>query len=84
MVLLENGEVYGWGNNTDGQIGNELVEHKVYRPQLIKTLPSQAISISAGAYHSLALLETGELNGWGRNDDGQLGLEPRNIAFIQG
>jgi hypothetical protein len=38
--------------------------------------------ISCGAYHSLALTESGEVYSWGRNDSGRLGIGKTNGSNI--
>ena len=72
LALLESGKVYGWGRNSEGQLGNGNTRES-NRPQLIEAIPDKVVAISAGEYHSLALLESGEVYGWGRNSAGQLG-----------
>ena len=72
LALLDSGEIYGWDDNVPKQLGNRITK-KRKRPQLIKNIPDKVIKISAGDFHSLALLETGKVYGWGLNGDGQLG-----------
>ena len=88
LAVTESGEVYGWGNNEYGQIGNGT-HQEVNGPQLIFTLPEKVVAIAAGSFHSLALLERGEVYGWGWNGNGQLGggkiksvLFPRKISKL--
>ena len=86
MVLLESGEIYGWGMNRYGQLGDGTNQRRNY-PQLIKDIPQKVVGITAGDYHSLALLESGTVYGWGDNSQGQLGggqskpvLFPKSIS----
>ena len=72
LALLERGEVYGWGRNATGQLGDGTTKDQKH-PQLIKALPGKAIALAAGGEFSLALLESGEVYNWGRNNYGQLG-----------
>ena len=37
-------------------------------------MSGQVVKLSAGAGHSLALTDTGQVWGWGANTEGQLGL----------
>jgi len=77
MVLLDNGEILSWGDNAFGQlgIGNAI-------SSMIPTLVLQAnetpltniVSITAGAFHSLALSNNGEIWAFGKNQNGELGI----------
>ncbi|CAE7499033.1 HERC5, partial [Symbiodinium pilosum] len=66
-------ELSCWGQNDKGQLGQG---DTMPRPtqQAVVLLGSQAVQISSGAYHSCALLETGQVKCWGANNRGQLGL----------
>lgn len=69
LMLTENGEVYAWGRNSDGQVGNGKTG-KTKDPQ---KLPLQNIvQIAAGGKFSLALDRDGQLWGWGDNKYHQL------------
>lgn len=72
LMLTENGEVYGWGRNSDGQVGNGKTG-KTKDPQ---KLPLQNIAqIAAGGKFSLALDRDGQLWGWGDNKYHQISPE---------
>jgi hypothetical protein len=84
MVLLTNGTVMSWGENTDGDLGvgtftgPEKCPKGPYEVPCSKTPVeveglSEVTAISAGAYHSLALLSDGTVMAWGQNEYGQLG-----------
>ncbi len=70
------GEVWCWGNNIVGQIGQplDLDSFGTPRPALIPTqlvgLPS-AVSINLGLNHATARLADGQVACWGDNTDGQ-------------
>jgi alpha-tubulin suppressor-like RCC1 family protein len=77
-ALLDTGKVRCWGHNAHGQLG---LRHT--RPIGDDEVPSTAGDIDvggpvrhlvAGAWHTCALLTTGAVRCWGRNDSGQLGL----------
>ena len=67
----KHGTVWGWGNNDNGQLGDDSKRGR--------TTPVQAkglkgiTAIAAGAGHSLALKADGTVWAWGNNDHGQLG-----------
>lgn len=64
------GVLYGWGDNTDGQIvpGGEW-----YYTKPVKLMENVA-AVAAGDTHTLALSVDGTLYGWGSNSTGELGF----------
>jgi alpha-tubulin suppressor-like RCC1 family protein/fibronectin type 3 domain-containing protein len=73
LILLENGDVYTFGWNCNGQLGqNSKTDSWV--PVKVLGLPGRAMSVGAGSFHSLVVLENGDVYGFGKNDQGQLGL----------
>lgn len=70
-ALLDNGEVWCWGDNSDGQLGNSTFTGSSSPVQT--TGITTATSLSAGANHTCALLADGSLRCWGNNLRGQLG-----------
>jgi len=76
MVLLDNGEIWSWGDNAFGQLGlGDIVSTMVpARVNLENGNPlMNIVSIVAGAFHSLALSNDGYIWAFGNNLDGQLG-----------
>jgi alpha-tubulin suppressor-like RCC1 family protein len=76
-ILLE-GDLKCWGQNLYGQLGlghtNAIGDDEL--PSSISTinLGAKVKDVSAGTFHTCALLEEGEVKCWGRNEAGQLGL----------
>ncbi|XP_056650815.1 RCC1 and BTB domain-containing protein 1 isoform X2 [Monodelphis domestica] len=73
MAVLDNGEVYGWGYNGNGQLGlgnngNQLTPCRVAALHSVCVL-----QIVCGYAHTLALTDEGLLYAWGANTYGQLG-----------
>jgi alpha-tubulin suppressor-like RCC1 family protein len=70
---LIDGEVVCWGDNRTSQTG--MQRPSLAKPSLPVVVPgvSLAISIAAGAEHSCAVQEDGQLLCWGDNHYGQLG-----------
>lgn len=83
LVLRRDGSVWGWGMNNVGQVG--VGGGSVIRaPQQVPGL--KALSIAAGAYHSLAIPDPGfyapgPVRAWGWNVYGQLGNGTTQNAF---
>jgi alpha-tubulin suppressor-like RCC1 family protein len=85
LAELSNGSVQGWGYNNEGELGNGTFTETGCEcglaPGPVSGLSSPQ-ALSAGAYHSLALLPNGTVQGWGENGDGQVGdgtTEDRNV-----
>ncbi len=68
-VLLENGEVYCWGANPYGQLGDGNIQS---RAKPVKAQISGATQIVAGDGYTCALTGSG-MYCWGANSNGQLG-----------
>ena len=69
--VLDAGEVYCWGYNAYGQLGDGTVTDR--KVPVAVTAISNAIDVSTGGYHSCAVLGTGGVRCWGLNTSGQLG-----------
>lgn len=73
-ALLNNNSVWGWGRNTDGQLGNGSTSDTVSTPVPFKGLGSQEfIKVSVGGSHVSAVAADGTLSSAGLNASGQLG-----------
>jgi alpha-tubulin suppressor-like RCC1 family protein len=71
-ALLSGGTVKCWGYNFWGQLGDGTNKNVSRSPVLVSGI-STAIAISAGAYHTCALLSGGQVECWGDNEYGKLG-----------
>jgi hypothetical protein len=65
-----------WGSNEFGQLGDMSASRTDAHPTPLKVYLQlrTPIQICAGARHACALMSTGEVQCWGSNDEGQLGL----------
>ncbi len=72
VALGSDGQVYAWGFNASGQLGNGTTADAL-TPSAV-TMPAEAAvaSIAAGGSHSLALTTGGQILAWGSNVFGQL------------
>ncbi len=75
MVLMENGDLYVFGCNEDGQLG---LNDNVYRNRPIRndffTDKGSIKQIALGWNHSMILMDNDDLYVFGDNEEGQLGL----------
>ena len=75
LVITENGDLYCWGDNSSGQIGNGTTENQLTPYKVLSGVKS-VTSSSATSYSFssvLAIKENGDLYCWGYNEDGQVG-----------
>ena len=78
-AIRNDGDLYCWGRNGNGQLGignmgSQEDGHWRDRPTKTNNLGSDAISVSLGEQHTCAVLDTGVLKCWGRNNHGQVGV----------
>jgi alpha-tubulin suppressor-like RCC1 family protein len=78
LALKEDGTVWAWGYNFDGQLGDGT-EANSTRPVRVGELQGVE-AIAAGSVHSLALKEDGSVWAWGANDQGQLGNGTKTLG----
>jgi len=71
-ALTTGGAVKCWGANDYGQLGDGTTTER-HTPVDINELDSGVAAIAAGGQHTCALMTSGALKCWGRNDLGQLG-----------
>jgi hypothetical protein len=77
LALLEDGSVYAWGSNGNGQVGNGSTDDVSVPVEVIPPAPDglpEVTQITAGAYASYALSSDGTFKAWGDNSVGALGL----------
>ena len=75
VALSSTGEIYTWGVNAQGQLGDGTRTERSVPVQLTRSEAIAGVSfsaISAGQEHTLALSDDGRVFGWGDNASGQL------------
>ncbi|XP_063173869.1 RCC1 and BTB domain-containing protein 2-like isoform X1 [Candoia aspera] len=78
MAVVENGEVYVWGYNGNGQLG---LGNGGNQPTPCRIAALQGIHvqrIACGYAHTLVLTDEGRVYAWGANSYGQLGTGTRS------
>ncbi|MBF0450216.1 MAG: hypothetical protein HQK75_05900, partial [Candidatus Magnetomorum sp.] len=78
IALKNDGTVWGWGYNSEGQLGQgSTYMYSMYPVQVVGVgnvgYLTGVVGISAGLNHSLALLSNGTSVAWGIGSNGQLG-----------
>jgi hypothetical protein len=74
VALTDSGRVYIWNINIFDKLHNEFIDQSLMEPKILSKFENyKVISISCGAWHSLALNENKQVFSWGDNDCGQLG-----------
>ena len=68
-----NNDLWCWGRNDYGQVGNDSTENVNVPVKIENTFPLPWIDISAGTFISCGIDTYGGLWCWGKNDKGQLG-----------
>jgi hypothetical protein len=85
-ALTESGRLLKWGKNHDGQCGTGAAGNAVTTARTAARCGAGALAdaatrvafVACGAWHTVAVLESGGVVVFGRNNQGQLGLgEPR-------
>jgi len=83
--LKSNGSLYGWGNNSHGQIGDGTTD---FRSAPVLVGPESVWrNVYPGSEHTLAIRTDGTLWAWGGNDYGQVGdgsTDQRNAPVLVG
>ena len=68
-AITNSGELYMWGGNFDGQIGNGTTKNQLTPYKVLNNIKS----ISLGRNRSAAITDNGDLYMWGSNYYGQIG-----------
>lgn len=79
LVLLEDGTVRAWGDNSFGQLGDGTFS-RTSIPVPVKGLTT-AVAVATGEDHSCALLANSSVSCWGRMVDGPVVNTPRPVGL---
>ena len=74
-AILDNGELKCWGENGKGQLGQLGTTDSHIPPSTAVNLGTgrTAVAVSAGVYHTCAILDNGDVKCWGSDYRSQLG-----------
>ncbi|XP_020204702.1 ultraviolet-B receptor UVR8 isoform X1 [Cajanus cajan] len=82
LAVTMDRHMLSWGRNQNGQLGLGTIEDSLL-PQKIQKFEGIPIKmVAAGAEHSVAITEDGNLYGWGWGRYGNLGLGDRNDRLL--
>mmetsp|Transcript_32124 Transcript_32124/g.125332 ORF Transcript_32124/g.125332 Transcript_32124/m.125332 type:complete len:349 (-) Transcript_32124:1618-2664(-) len=70
----EDGSVYTWGNNMEGELGQGDKRNRTVPKRVQGLHDKRAVSVACGRDFTLVLLDDGTLYSFGADDYGQLGL----------
>lgn len=73
-AVTTSGAAKCWGNNGNGRLGDNTTTSRL-TPVDVFGLDSGVADITAGNFHTCAVLTTGAAKCWGRNSNGQIGDE---------
>jgi alpha-tubulin suppressor-like RCC1 family protein len=76
-AITEDGSLYTWGSNSDGQLGIGSNDTQTLPTKVDLPSPSPVIDVACGFYHMLALTKNNILWVWGHNIHHELGLGVR-------
>ena len=75
FAIGDDGNLYAWGYNVDGELGDG---NTTSGPTLVEAIKPSGVTtwtaVAAGTQHALAIGNDGYLYAWGFNNDGQLGV----------
>jgi len=88
MAIRTDGSLWGWGNNSHGQLGNGTSSSGLSSPNPNPMeIMDNVVEVSIGFQHTIAIMADGSLWGWGYNRQGQVGddtgIDRNSPVFIK-
>ena len=83
-ALSRSGDVYCWGDNRQGELGNDSIQLGTSTPTRVPR-PGDAdfVALGAGQWHTCAVSADGRAYCWGQNNWGQVGPAAKDTCFAQ-
>lgn len=82
LAVSKDGEVYVWGKNRYGKLGNKTETEDQPTPYRLLGLPLDITQISCYTNHTLVLTKTGDIYSWGCGGSGRLGYgDTTNVLY---
>lgn len=82
LAIDENYNIWAWGDNTYGQLGNDNDIESNLPICITEGKNLRFNSVSAGTGHSVAIDSSGNVWAWGKNDYGQVGNNSQETVYI--
>ena len=83
LARTATGDLWTWGYNTEGQVGNgEVTPANTGVLSAVKLSLTSVVDIAAGGIHSAAVDSTGTVWAWGSNDLGALGTNRTGVSLV--
>ncbi|HTR19813.1 MAG TPA: IPT/TIG domain-containing protein [Gemmatimonadales bacterium] len=80
LARTENGELYSFGDNSSGELGRGVTSGTCdgapcsFTPSAVSALGTNVRAIAAGDVQAYALMNSGRVEAWGSNYEGELGI----------
>ncbi|KAL5011340.1 hypothetical protein ScPMuIL_009891 [Solemya velum] len=87
LALTKSGAVYTWGKGDNYRLGHGTEEHMRHPKQIDVLSNKKIVDTAVGSMHSLAVTDDGEVYGWGRNEQAQMGdlsVNNRTLPTLMG